>query len=374
MFLLTFMFPLVYTALYVLAVLFLIKTKNEKFYQKILFSFFVLSSATWGWAELLQNEEGLRSLAFWFTKIGFASALLGVDVLLLICLELLDLHFSMRRFWFFYLLLILPITYCFLPGFIVQGFVELENHLAIISGYADFFYTNLIIISACITLFLFLLVFKLNDQTTRKRVSPVILAFILTVTIGVLFNIFLPIRFNNEAFTSLSPLSMGTVVIALVYSILKWNLLGITLAERVSYSQINQMWKLNSKKIHDQVREAFNEGSKLITDPKVEIKKIIFLGGTVNRSGNVHLYHSNLVRTIFAYYSVIGLVSKKIVRIEEGNQKRVFIILNNASKILTAEKNKNQILDLFSPLSLYQRAAEGAISNHLKAAEKYRPV
>lgn len=375
MFLLTIAFPLVYTALYVFAVLFLVKTKNEKFYQKILFSFFVVSAATWGWAELLQNEEGLRSMAFWFTKIGFASALLGVEVLLLICLELLNLHFSFRRLWFFYVLLVLPLAYCFLPGFIIQGFVIVDDHLAIVAGYADFFYTNIIILSACITLFLFLLVFKLNDMTTRKRVAPIIFAFILTLIVGVFFNIFLPIQFNNEAFTSLAPLSMGTVVVALAYSVIKWNLLGIMLNESAGYSQINQIWKSNDKKIHDQVREAFNEVSGLITDSNIKIKKVVFLGGTVSQNGNVYLHSPSFVRALFAYYFITGkFFSKKVMKVGEENQKRVIVILNGFSKDLISEKAKKQIIDLFSPLSIYQRTAEGLISNHLKTTEKRRPV
>lgn len=371
----TFAFPVVYTALYFFAVLFLLKTKNEKFYQKILFAVFVCSAATWGWAELLQNMEELRSMAHWFTKIAFASALLPVEVLLLICLEILNLRFSLKRYWYFYFLLPLLPIYSFIPGFIIQGFTEVDNYLAIIAGYADFFYTNLIILTSSLTLFLFLLVFNLSDQTTRKRVSPIILAFILTLISGVFFNIFLPVSFNNEAFTSFAPLSMGTVVVALAYSIFKWNLLGIAFNERVSYSQINQMWKSNDEKIHDQVREVFKQVAELVGDQRVEVKKIVFLGGVMNlRGGGVDFYNPLMVNSLFFFYSFLALFNPKIRHISRKDLTKVTLVFKKIPKDFNLGIGGIKILELFSSLTFYQRSTESALSSYVKSKEGIRLI
>lgn len=366
----SFLFPLVYSALFGFAIVFLLTTPNKKFYPKILFTVFVSSLAIWGWSELLSNDLALRQYVLIINQIGFFSALIAVQSLMLIGAELVGLPF--QRHWFFYALLFLSSLFVFIPNFMIVGYHAMKTYVDLTPGFGNLLYNTEIILFAVTALLLFILPYKKDDTLTRKRIEPIIAASIFCLFVGVFFNILLPEVFNIEQFTSVAPLSVTSLVVALAYSIYKWNLLGLALNETVSYGRIAEMWKTKSPDLYRAIRDTFFSSLKYFPNG-VSAQKMFFPSGKVNKKGNVYLFNSFIYKLIYVYYSFYKKVKNGRIFIL-GNKETFFILVTDKNIEILPPELSIFVIQKFSELSLYQKSVENIFEGHLINSETDRPI
>lgn len=348
----------VYSTLFLFAILFLLTTPNHKFYAKIIFAFFVCGVAVWGWAEWLLNEISLRSIFEPLTKIGFVAALISVQILLLLGLELNNIKIRILPRWFLFLLFIQGL-FPFLQGFMFTGFEDKGNHINLSEGYGEMVYNTQILVFLIIILFLFVVAYKREDKIFKKRFSPFLIGFLITVLIGIFFNLFLPTVYNQEFYTALAPLSSLSIILGMAYSIYKWNFLGIMLRKNVSYAYIQNVWRKDNDELHQVISEKFFGGLSLINDKEIKIKKIVFPGGIINSKGNVRLISQPAFGFLKFFLSIVSFFSKKIFHIYDQDFEDIFIFSN----FKPPDPFRDFIVRKLSPVAFYQRSSE-------KVAEK----
>lgn len=364
------LFPIVYTALFAFAVLFLATTPNNKFYPKILFAIFVSSLATWGWCEILSNLLPLRAYILPINQFGFFSAEIAVQSLLLISLQVAGIKLKNQSVLIVALVLVSSFT--FIPNFIIVGYQDMGTYVDLIPGFGDTLYNTTVILFSVVFLILFAIAYRKDDELTKKRIGPIVIAFIFSLFVGIFFNIFLPGVYNIEQFTSIAPLCVVSVVIALAYSIYKWNLLGITVNDSVSYSQISQMWKTKSPNLYRSIRETYFSSLQYFP-AGITAQKIFFPTGKVNKKGNVYLFGLGFYRFICLYYFFLRKMNKERIFVL-GDQALPFIVITNKKISGLPSEATKFIIQKFSALALYQKSAENVFETHITNSESGRAI
>ena len=75
---------------------FLLITRNDKFFSKLLFTLFTFSIALWGWTNILAEFYALIQYATLLAQIAYATGMSAIFLFFLIALETSELHLGLK--------------------------------------------------------------------------------------------------------------------------------------------------------------------------------------------------------------------------------------------------------------------------------------
>lgn len=357
------LFPLVYTTLFAFSVAFLLITRNEKFFSKLLFTLFTFSIAVWGWTNILAEFFPLIEYATLLVQIAFAAGLLAIFTFFLIALETLDLHLSFKKYWYVYLGLLILLATNFLPKFIVETPIIENGDINVIEGFGIIFYFNEAILFLIAAFTFISISYRKGDIFTRLRIRPVILALLFTACVGVTTNLIYPSLFNDESLTPYGPLSSITIIIALAYSILKWNFLGIYLKRSLTPKRYQLYWEKDGQDLATNLREAFTAVEQKLGE---KIRILVFPNGLITQD-KVILFGPIASLVIKGTFSLLRKISDNFLSFTLHNQK-IFLWLKN--KKVVSISNQIDFLQPLNQILFYKTASESAFTEHVKRSEK----
>ncbi len=358
------LFPIVYTTLFAFSAAFLLITRNDKFFSKLLFTLFTFSIAVWGWTNILAESYALIQYATLLAQVAFAAGLLAIFIFFIIALETLDLHLGLKKYWYVYFGLLVLLATNFFPNFIV-GVPIIENgDINVIEGFGILFYFNEAILFLIAAFTIISISYRNGDIFTRLRIRPIILAMLFTACIGVTTNLIYPSLLKDESLTPYGPLSSITIIIALAYSILKWNLLGIYLKKFLTPKRYQMYWKMDGQDLAMNLRQAFISSEEKLGE---KIRILFFPNGFITQS-KVVLFGSTISFLLQGFFSVLSNVSDSFVSISSHNQKiKIWVKHKNKKPVFISAQN--DLLQSFNQILFYKSASESAFTEHVKRSE-----
>lgn len=363
------LFPLVYTTLFVFSAGFLLITRNDKFFSKLLFTLFTFSIAVWGWTNILAESYALIQFATLLAQIAYAAGMSAIFLFFLIALETSELHLGFKKYWYVYFGFLFLLTTNFFPGFIVEIPIIENGDINVIEGFGILFYFNEAILFLITAFILIAISYRNGDIFTRLRIRPIILAMLFTACVGVTTNLIYPLLFNNEKFTPFGPLSSITIIIALAYSILKWNLLGIYLKKSLTPKRYQVYWERGGQDLAASLRHAFTASEEKLGE---KIRIVIFPNGLITQS-KVVLFGSTTSFLLQGIFSSLSKVSSSFVSVSSHHQK-IQIWVKHNNKTLNSISDQNDFLQSFNQILFYKSASESAFTEHVKRSERNNKI
>lgn len=357
------LFPLVYTTLFAFSAAFLLITRNGKFFSKLLFTLFTFSIAVWGWANILAEFYSLIQFATLLAQIAFATGLLAIFTFFIIALETLDLHLSLKKYWYVYLGLLILLATNFLPNFIVEVPIIENGDINVIEGFGILFYFNEALLFLIAAFTVISISYRNGDIFTRLRIRPIILAMLFTACVGVTTNLIFPSLLKDESLTPYGPLSSITIIIALAYSILKWNFLGIYLKKSLTPKRYQLYWEKDGGDLATNLREAFTAVEQKLGK---RIRILVFPNGLITQDKAV-LFGSLTAVVFKGIFSLLSKISTHFFSANSHNQS-IFLWLKNKKALSISDQ-----IDFLQPLNqilFYKTASESAFTEHVKRSEK----
>lgn len=360
-----FLFPIVYTTLFAFSVAFLMITRNEKFFSKLLFTLFTFSIAVWGWTNILAEFYALIQYATLLAQIAFAAGLLAIFLFLFIALETVNVHLEIKKYWYVYLGLLVLLACNFFPNFIVEIPIIENGDINVIEGFGIVFYNFVAILFLVVGFTVISISYRRGDIFSKLRIRPIILAMLFTASVGVTTNLIYPLVFNNERLTPYGPLSSVTIIIALAYSIIKWNLLGIYLKKSLTPKHYQAFWEKDGRDLTVSLRQAFHSAEGKIGQ---RIRVLLFHHGLITPN-KVILFGATISFLLQTIFSLLSKINHGFVSVTLRNQGiQMWVNLKNKKPIIISDQN--DFLQSFNQILFYKSATESVFTEHVKRSER----
>lgn len=354
--------PIIYTALFGLAILFLLRIKNTKFYSKILFVVLVVSVALWGWGEFLLQHVGSSDAVFIFSYIAFAFGFAACVSFLLIACSIAGISFHPRQYWYFYVALAVLFCLNFVPGFIISGFRSLPTHINITEGFGDYLYSTEIVLIIVSALVVFGVTYAKTEKFSRYKLNSVLVGIVLTAVCGVVGNVLLPAVFENESYTYIAPLASVFLVLGIANSVIRWNLLGMYFKSKVSHSYASIFWRDHGSDFRKGVQAAAEKIGRS-TALHSTTYHLLFPGVLVRQGGPAFIHPLVYRLIVYAIKRARFFFPKYIQFFQEGNLEVIFIYSQNFT--LSSQEMAN-IVQEFRAVFFYKDAVESTMDMHVK--------
>lgn len=362
-------FPLIYTSLFFLAVVFLLRTDNKKFHNKILFSVLTCGVAAWGWFNILGRSPLLFDSAVFCARAAFASALIAVIAFMLIALETVGIHFSLKKYWFLYLTFLVAVLSCFLPGFVMTGLLAQSLPIHFVNGFVEHIYIYEVLLFLVIGLIALAIAYKTGDIFIKFRMRPIILSVILTASIGITTNLILPFVFLNDDYGPIGPLASITIVAAMAYATIKWNFLGIYLKKSLSFSYYKKFWGSQGSELGENLRNIYILLQEKLKQDISALHVVVLPIGIIT-SKRIILFGYFISQFFILFLSLFTLISKRFISVEIDKQVEmiVWVTQKDPKRILNIPE-KEIFLEYIRQFLFYKQAAEVSYTGFIKHNE-----
>lgn len=225
---------LIVSVLLVIGTLTLIKDSRSKLNAS--FFFLVLFTSFWIISNYLSNDITIatqsallaKHLAFFFAGIAIIFVFLFVS--LLIGKKLTNLTKSLIS-------LGIAGSILGLTPFVVEGISAAQNSYEVKFGFLAGFYFTVLLLLMAASLAILIPARRKSTGRTRQKITIILLALWITLTILVVTNIILPLAFGYFAYGNLGPLSVIVFIAGLTYGIAKYRLfdLRVLIARSMGY-------------------------------------------------------------------------------------------------------------------------------------------